>query len=141
VRRGAQVLLRDLASKNGTRLDEKRIEPNRETPWPPGSKVELANTSLALEDPLLAALAELESGADEPMAPDESVEPPPGSASEEPIAQRAGGGPLADVPERKLTPEPRRQRGLRLADVLIAGLALVVLALSLLGLLWVLRSN
>jgi pSer/pThr/pTyr-binding forkhead associated (FHA) protein len=141
VRRGGQVLLRDLASKNGTRLDDKRIEPNRETLWAPGSKVELANTALGLEDPLLVALAELEAGADEPMAPDESVEPPPGVSVEEPAPQRGGGGPLANVPERKLAGEPRRQRGIRLADVLIAGLALLVLALSLLGLAWVLRSN
>jgi pSer/pThr/pTyr-binding forkhead associated (FHA) protein len=138
VRRGAQVLVKDLGSKNGTRLDGKPIPANHELAWPPGSKLGLANTTLTLEDPLLSALAELESGADEAMAADESVEPPPGA--ELPPAPRAG-APLADVPQPKASPEPRRRQGLRTADVLIAVLALVVLGLSLLGLAWVLRSK
>src|SRR5262245_27163712 len=63
-RRGQDVVVRDLGSKNGTRLAGTRLEPNHETPWPPGAILEIANTSLTLEDPLLAALEELEASAD-----------------------------------------------------------------------------
>lgn len=142
VRRGQEVLVRDLGSKNGSKLGTTRLEPNRETPWPVGAPLEITNTVLTLEDPLVQALAELEAGADEAMAPDESVDPPAGvvEAPAPPPASKAG--PLVDVPaQRSLPPAGRRKTGTRLADLLVAGLALVVLGLSLLGLAWVLRSN
>lgn len=139
-RRGHDIVVRDLGSKNGTRLNGNRLTPNQETPWPPGGTIELANTTLTLEDPLLAALEELETSADEAMAADESVDPPTGVEAPRP-APAPSAGPLVGVPERRATPAPKRKGGIRLADVLIAGLALAVLGLSLLGLAWVLRSN
>jgi pSer/pThr/pTyr-binding forkhead associated (FHA) protein len=142
-RRGQELLLRDLGSKNGSELAGARLVPEKDTPWPAGATLRIGGTVLALEDPVLAALEGLEKEADEAMPPDESVDPP-ASVSDGQLPPRPAGasaGPLVDLPERRPAPEPARQGGLRLADVLIGGLAIVVLGLSLLGLAWVLRSN
>jgi pSer/pThr/pTyr-binding forkhead associated (FHA) protein len=142
-RRGQQIMVRDLGSKNGSELAGGRLAPNQDTPWPAGTSLKIGGTLLTLEDPVLAALEQLETGADEAMPPDESVDPPAG-VSEDAVAPRVEAGvkgPLVDVPEKRASVAPARRGGLRIADVLIAGLAIVVLGLSLLGLAWVLRSN
>ncbi len=145
LRRGQHVCVRDLGSKNGSALGDKKLEPNKETPWLPGAKLELGSTTLALTDPLLDALLELETSSDEPMRPDESVDPPLGVDAELSRAEpRPGAGtaaPLAEVPERAGPPKAREPRGVGLADLLVGVLALVVLGLSLVGLAWVLRSR
>jgi pSer/pThr/pTyr-binding forkhead associated (FHA) protein len=146
VRRGQHVCVRDLGSKNGSALGNKKLEPNRDTPWLPGVKLELGATTLALTDPLLDALRELETSSDEPMRPDESVDPPRGIdhdlvPHEPTIAQGGSAAPLADVPERGASSKPRERRSLGAADLLVGLLALVVLTLSLVGLAWVLRSR
>jgi pSer/pThr/pTyr-binding forkhead associated (FHA) protein len=141
-RRGQDIVVRDLGSKNGTRLAEVALPPKQDVPWPAGETLAITNTHLTLEDPLVNALAELEASADEAMPPDESVDPPQGVVEQPPPARGApSDGPLVDVPERRPSAPPPRKPGIRLADVLVAGLALVVLTLSLLGLAWVLRSN
>jgi len=145
-RRGQHIAVRDLGSKNGTLLDDQRLESGKETPWLPAARLVIGETHLRLEDPLLAALEELEGAADETMAPDESIEPPPVTSVDAPPVQaepstRARGGPLVDVPlSEARTPERARTRG-RAVDLLVAIFGLVVLTLSLLGLTWVLRSN
>jgi pSer/pThr/pTyr-binding forkhead associated (FHA) protein len=145
-RHGQHISVRDLGSKNGSALGGKKLEPKRDTPWLPGSKLEIGTTALALSDPLLDALHELETGADEPMRPDESVDPPRGieapevaGATRQPDA--GGAAPLVEVPQRVRENPTRARRSVGTADVLVALLALVVLALSLLGLAWVLRSR
>jgi pSer/pThr/pTyr-binding forkhead associated (FHA) protein len=146
MRRGDAVCVRDLGSKNGTELGKKPLEPNKDTPWQAGALLRIGDTELSLEDPLVLALVELEASADEPMRADELVEPPVGVTPERapeasPGAGRAPGAPVVEVPKRGQTPAARRQGGLRTADVVIALLAIAVLALSLLGLLWVLRAD
>jgi pSer/pThr/pTyr-binding forkhead associated (FHA) protein len=145
LRRGQHVCVRDLGSKNGSSLGDKKLEPNRETPWLPGAKLELGSTKLSLTDPLFDALLELEASTDEPMRPDESVDPPRGIdgdlAEASPAVAPGPAGPLAEVPNREALPRTRDSRGVGLADVLVGALALVVLALSLVGLAWVLRSR
>ncbi|HEX6276228.1 MAG TPA: FHA domain-containing protein [Polyangiaceae bacterium] len=142
-RRGDAVCVRELGSKNGTSLGKKKLEAKKDTPWPAGATLSIGDTELVLEDPLALALAELEASADEAMRSDEIVEPPVGASEPAPApvpAARGGAAPIANVPERALAPS-RRRGGLRTADVAVALLALVVLALSLLGLVWVLRAD
>jgi pSer/pThr/pTyr-binding forkhead associated (FHA) protein len=149
LRRGDGIAVRDLGSKNGSELGKKALESGKETAWPAGAILRIGDTELALEDPLVVALAELEASADEAMRPDELVEPPVGAAPDASVASaapnaRAGAAPLADVPKGASNREGRsgrRERGLRVGDVVVGVLALVVLALSLLGLAWVLRAD
>jgi pSer/pThr/pTyr-binding forkhead associated (FHA) protein len=145
-RHGQHISVRDLGSKNGSALGEKRLEPNRDTPWLPGMKLEIGTTALTLSDPLLDALRELETSADEPMRPDESVDPPRGiDAPELAVAPRqleaSAAAPLVEVPRPSGQAPARERRGVGAADLLVGTLALVVLALSLVGLAWVLRSR
>lgn len=145
-RHGQHVAVRDLGSKNGSLLGEKKLEPNRDTPWLGGQKLELGKTTLALSDPLLDALRELETTADEAMRPDESVDPPRGVEAPDPppeqrVVASAGDAPLVEVPKRASAPVAREPRKVSAADLVVGALALVVLTLSLLGLAWVLRSR
>jgi pSer/pThr/pTyr-binding forkhead associated (FHA) protein len=143
-RRGESVCVRELGSKNGSELGKKKLEKGKETPWPSAALLRIGDTELALEDPLVLALAELEASADEPMRSDELVDPPfaadagvaPPAGAERPVA-----APIADVPKRTSAPPTRRRGGLRSVDLAVALFALVVLALSLLGLAWVLRAD
>ena len=145
-RNGQHIAVRDLGSKNGSALGEKKLEPNRDTSWLPGAKLEIGATALALTDPLLDALRELETSADEPMRPDESVDPPSGVEAPDPAGvprqpDAAGAASLVDVPKRTPENPTRARRSVGMADLLVALLALLVLALSLVGLAWVLRSR
>lgn len=142
---GQHIAARDLGSKNGSALGGKKLEPNRDTPWLPGQALELGKTTLALSDPLLEALRELETAADEPMRGDESVDPPRDiEEPESPVwsgADPAAAAPLVEVPKRSNVPSAREPRKVGAADLVVGALALVVLALSLLGLAWVLKSR
>jgi pSer/pThr/pTyr-binding forkhead associated (FHA) protein len=153
-RRGDGVCVRDLGSKNGSELGQRKLESGKETAWPAGATLRIGDTEITLEDPLVLALAELEASPDEPMRADEPIEPPAGAAVEPAAAAsgataRTGASPIADVPMRApdAAASPRRSaraeraRGLRPADLAVGVLALVVLALSLLGLMWVLRAD
>jgi pSer/pThr/pTyr-binding forkhead associated (FHA) protein len=152
-RRGDGISLRDLGSKNGSELGQKKLEAGKETAWPPGATLRIGDTEFALEDPLVLALAELEASPDEPMRADEPIEPPSGAPGESRAAAagaetRATAAPIAEVPKRAPDAESSRRsaraeqrRGLRSADLVVGLLALVVLALSLLGLMWVLRAD
>ena len=144
LRRGQNVCAKDLGSKNGSELGGKRLEPNQETPWTPGQLLRIGSTELSLRDPLLAALLDLEASADEPMRSDESIDPPRGiDASEAPgsALEPSAAAPLVEMPKRGADTGARARRSLGAADVVVGLLALVVLALSLLGLAWVLRSK
>jgi len=147
-RRGTQILVRDLGSKNGATLANVRLDPKRDTPWPPGAVLALGSSQFSFEDPVLAALAEIEAGRDEQMQADDSIEPP-NVAPDQPEAKRpaqtqvAGwgdGAPLSQVPTRAPKPE-KRAHGFRAVDAVVALLALIVIGLSVLGLTWLFRSN
>ncbi len=147
-RRGQHVCVRDLGSKNGSELGAQRLEPNRETPWPSGALLRFGANAFTLSDPVLETLGELEAAVDEQLRPDEPIEPPEPSVSEagpnpggegDSSAARRGGAPIAEVPvaERRAPATPGS--GLRAADAAIALFAVVVLALSAVGLFWLLR--
>ena len=82
--KGDRVVVQDLGSKAGAALEGQLLGAN-ETVWRPGQALEVGRNVLVLAHPAAEALAEIERGPDEPMAPDEraaldepeSTEPPP----------------------------------------------------------------
>jgi len=80
VRRGAQVLLRDMGSRNGVWLGDQRLAPDRDVVWRPPTMARIGISVLALDEPVSAALAELEAAEDEAMR-EEDVPPPPAPPS------------------------------------------------------------
>lgn len=148
VRRGNGLFVRDLGSKNGTRLGDEPLDPRKEHLWPPGVDLSLGNTLLSYEDSLEGALAELESAADEPV----DGPPPRGSAAPSSASEGSGAldepedldldGPAPATPAAQVSARraPRRPLDPGLIDFLVGALALIVLGLSLLGLYWLLGS-
>lgn len=146
-RRGAQILVRDLGSKNGASLSGVRLDPKRDTPWPPDGILALGSSQFAFEDPVLAALSEIEAGRDEQMQPDDSIEPPNVAASEarraNPALSTEGAASAASVVAVPAhAPKPaKKAHGFRAVDAAVAVLALIVIGLSVLGLTWLFRAN
>jgi pSer/pThr/pTyr-binding forkhead associated (FHA) protein len=138
IRRGTQIYARDLGSKNGATLSGVRLEANRDTVWSPHAILALGASEFGFEDPVLAALAEIEASSDEQMQGDDSVDPPnvmPGKASRADLLQAHTGdaAPVVVVPTR--APEAaKKTQGFRAVDVIIALVALLVIGLSILGL-------
>jgi pSer/pThr/pTyr-binding forkhead associated (FHA) protein len=150
IRRGTQIFVRDLGSKNGATLSGVRLEAKRDTVWPAHAVLAFGASEFSFEDPVLAALAEIEAGSDEQMQGDDSIDPPTvviaakvsGKASSI-DAQRAlasDDAPIAQVPTRAPEPASKKQ-GFRAVDVIIALIALLVIGLSILGLSWLFHSN
>ena len=166
-RRGGQILLRDLGSRNGVYLGDQRLTPERDVVWRAATMARIGITVLALDEPVSAALAELEAAADEAMReediPRSPEEKPAAALPHEPAAgftaaPASRGGP-ASVPPSTASPSmqgaapiaqvaadtsdmvriPRKKRGWSMTDVLVVTLALGVIAASLAGLVWVLR--
>ena len=166
-RRGGQILLRDLGSRNGVFLGETRLAADRDTVWRAPMMARIGITVLALDEPVSAALAELEAAADEAMreedvpalpsrppepAPEPAVTsaPAPAStrgavssrrASSAPPASIAGAAPTAEVPAdtSQMTRVSRPRKGWTMTDVLVVTLAVGVIAASIAGLVWVLK--
>lgn len=144
-RRGTQVYVRELGSKNGALLGGSSIESGRDIVWPVRLGLTIGATELSYEDPVLAALVELEAGGDERMRADDSVDPP--TVETDLAAAKAETGAAVDG---SAEPPPVRQQrrkqlapargGFRLVDVTIALVALVVIGLSLLGLSWLFKN-
>ncbi len=143
-RRGTQIFVRDLGSKNGALLAGVRLEANRDTPWPPNALLALGTSELGFEDPVLAALTEIEASTDEQMQGEDSVDPPNVSRESarlpEALLERGGtNAPVAQVPTRAPETE-RRKQGFRAVDIIIALVCLLVIGLSALGLTWLFHS-
>ena len=75
-RRGGQIMLRDLGSRNGVYLGESRLTPERDVVWRAPTMARIGITVLALDEPVSTALAELEAAADEAMR-EEDIPPAP----------------------------------------------------------------
>jgi pSer/pThr/pTyr-binding forkhead associated (FHA) protein len=175
VRRGAQVMLRDLGSMNGVYLGDTRLAPHRDVAWRPPVMARVGRSVLALDEPVSIALAQLEAAADEHMNEADAPPPPPPSFARPPnpgalptsasppsfarppnpsvpptsaslpesrmaVAKPA---PIADVASRSATTVPRAQpRGRQVwttFDVVVVTMAVAVIALSIAGLVWVLK--
>lgn len=148
VRRGAQVFLKDLASVNGVHLGDMALVPERETVWRAATMARIGASVLALEEPVSLALSELESAPDEPLAeadappaPVSLAAPPP--PPEPPVSQQvpAPEAPIAEAP-KPIPPSPPARKKKRVwtpADIGVVTIAVAMIALSLAGLVWVLR--
>jgi pSer/pThr/pTyr-binding forkhead associated (FHA) protein len=164
-RRGGQILLRDLGSRNGVYLGESKLAPDRDIVWRAPTMARIGITVLALDEPVSAALAELEAAADEAMREDDipaspTREPEPAAepvVTSAPAATRgppstrapasatpaslAGTAPIAEVAAdtSQMTRVARPRKGWTMTDVLVVTLAVGVIAASIAGLVWVLR--
>jgi pSer/pThr/pTyr-binding forkhead associated (FHA) protein len=145
VRRASIVLVRDLGSKNGALAGEAPLPSDRDVVWRPTVMVRVGNTVLALEEPVGSALAELETAADEPLAPEDAPAQPP--SSPQPSSQAGTAHMLVDVHEYGqehggpgVTVGRRKRPGWTGTDLLVMLAALSVLALSIAGLVWLLRG-
>lgn len=144
IRRGTHIYARDLGSKNGATLSGVRLEANRDTPWPAHAVLALGSSEFGFEDPVLAALAEIEAGSDEQMQGDDSVDPPNVAPGKSPAfealhAHSGDAAPVLQVPTR--APEAaKKTQGFRAVDMLVALAALLVIGLSILGLTWLFRT-
>jgi pSer/pThr/pTyr-binding forkhead associated (FHA) protein len=154
VSRSGAVFVRDLGAKNGTWLGEARAPEGREVPWRPALMIKLGRTVLALQEPIADALAEIEGAADEVLAPEEDPSPPaplsddvegqsPATPDADPLHTRlpppAGPAALAAgvrAPSVRPAAAPRWSG----ADRLVMAAAVSLLALSLAGLVWLLRG-
>ncbi len=156
VRRGNTVLVRDLGSKNGVLLNGTRLTELRDLPWRSGT-LRMGKTAMALEEPIAAALSELEQSADEHLDPAD-VPPPPTSLTGDlrftdsmvrMQAERDGSGPpspttsapiappsMADPATKKLPVESAWTS----TDLFVMLAAVIVLAFSVAGLVWLLRG-
>jgi pSer/pThr/pTyr-binding forkhead associated (FHA) protein len=142
-RRGGELFVRDLGSKNGSKLAGEKLEANQEKAWPAGAELELGQTRVGYEDPTGEALLELERGPDERMAEREEVEPPAGQ-NPEATATSKREAPVTttkNLPTRASRSPARTRRGWNGTDLLIIALSLLVLGVSTLGLIWLFRSN
>jgi pSer/pThr/pTyr-binding forkhead associated (FHA) protein len=157
-RRGGQILLRDLGSRNGVYLGESRLTPERDVVWRAPTMARIGITVLALDEPVSTALAELEAAADEAMR-EEDIPPAPlptpvpeavapvqapasGAAASGPASVAGtGAAPIAEIAAdtSSMSRVPRAKRGWTMTDLLVVTLALGVIAASLAGLVWVLR--
>jgi pSer/pThr/pTyr-binding forkhead associated (FHA) protein len=142
VRRGHSVYVRDLGAKNGTWIGETRVPDDREVPWRPTQMVQIGRTVLALREPISEALARIEGVPDEPMAEGDPMAPPalpqpePAPPSDMPLPSAA---PVTVVPARAEPARAQRARWSRV-DLVVMAVALSVLAVSVAGLVWLLRS-
>ncbi len=160
-RRGKLVSIRSLGAKNGTWLGDVRVEDERDWPWKPSQMLRIGRTVLALEEPVAQALAHIESAPDEALDPNTPVEAPdaqpPVAAANlsdpsaiasdgDPIADDAAGGPASvratgeagtPGPPDAVAMPPRRLWSI--TDLVVMGAAVSMLALSIAGLVWLLR--
>lgn len=154
-RRGAQLFVRDLGTRNGTYFGETRLQPDQEYGWKPGVCLRIGDDYLVYEDQVTETLSELERAADERMRDDEAISPPsveaasetrknlsvttPGASS--PRSQKPRVPVPARVPSGRPTPYHPPNPGWNATDYLIAFLAMVVVALSGVGMVWLFRMG
>jgi pSer/pThr/pTyr-binding forkhead associated (FHA) protein len=146
-RKGERLFVRDLGSKNGSTLGDRRLDGGEEAPWPKGVMVAIGKSKLTYDDPVGRALEELESAPDERLDDSELIDPPKLPADRTassvtgtgvPPSPSRRGAPVASRPRRA---EPPATTGWTVTDVLVATLAVIVLAVSIGGLVWLMRSG
>ena len=124
-------------------IGEQPISTGRDVQWKPSAMVRVGATVLALDEPVAAALGDLETAADEKMTAGETPEPPKSSKQEPevpPRSQRGAEAPIARVDKSLVTVSTRsRAPRIKMADVAIIGSALAIIALSIAALVWVLK--
>jgi pSer/pThr/pTyr-binding forkhead associated (FHA) protein len=153
-RRGSVVFVRDLGAKNGTWLGDARAPENHDVVWRPAQMMRIGRTVLALEEPVGDALARIESAPDQALPVDEPIAPPQNSIATTVALSKAGraaarkgdheatnAGPIAEVPPPVAVSDAQPLRGrFSIADMMVMATAVGVLALSIAGLVWLLRG-
>jgi S-DNA-T family DNA segregation ATPase FtsK/SpoIIIE len=143
LRRADRLFVRDLGSKNGSSLGERKLLREEEAPWPRGESLRIGSSSLTYEDPVVDALAELERASDE-RVPESSVIAPPSGVKAPESPPRPGTSESARPPpppravQRTVPTGSSRLTGL---DVLVILGSLVVLALSISALVWLMGGG
>jgi pSer/pThr/pTyr-binding forkhead associated (FHA) protein len=143
VRRAAGLFVRDLGAKNGSWLGEYPVPSDQEAPWRAAQMVRVGRTVLALEEPLVETLARIEEAPDKPLSPDATPPPPPASTdapASMPAPEPEAAAPVAAVPTQHAAPVSRPKHGWSAFDFAVVAAAVSVLALSLAGLVWLLRG-
>jgi pSer/pThr/pTyr-binding forkhead associated (FHA) protein len=151
-RQGGVVAVRDLGTKNGSWLGETRIGSDSRAVWRPAQMLRVGHTVLALVEPVAEALAAIEGAPEEALDPTELSPEPPEKAAVAPGASV----PQAHGPEGDLAAQSPRHPSLEsqhaalpvrppravwsVTDVIVVSAAVGVLALSLAGLVWLLRG-
>ena len=160
VRRADQVIVRDLGSKNGADLGGERLG-QRDRPWRLDQPLRIGNNAFAYRHPAIEALGELERAADEKIREGEAIAPPEVPAPAPVLGQESategagerrnaalrsngtghdlGAAPIAELPHRASSSGPRRA-GWTSTDFAVVLLAVGVLALSVVGLFWLLKG-
>ncbi len=160
-RREGAVVIRDLGAKNGTWLGQTRVPLNGDAIWRPAQMLKIGRTVLALEEPVSEALARIESAPDEPMPALEAAVSASATGvlgASGPLDGTAKPGPATDAStyqgatNEAATKEAASARSgpmtrartetmrWSLTDGLVMTAALVVLALSLGGIVWLLHG-
>jgi pSer/pThr/pTyr-binding forkhead associated (FHA) protein len=95
VRRGSRLWVLDVGSRNGSRLDDRPLEPHLAVLWPDTSALQIGSSQLCIDDPVSSALRRLESVPDEHIARREAApEPaPPPTATQVMLGQPASRTP------------------------------------------------
>jgi pSer/pThr/pTyr-binding forkhead associated (FHA) protein len=144
VRTDVTVLVEDLGAKNGSWLGGARLPSNQKVPWRPAQMLKVGRTVLALVEPVADVLAEIEGAEDEPLEPEEASAAPTHPRLAPGVGPGAGNAealPMLEVSEpHAKTVAPRRRGTWSWLDLLVMGAALSVLALSLVGIFWLLRG-
>jgi len=149
-RRGSAVTLHDLGAKNGTWLGEARLPSGGEAAWRTSQMVRVGRSVLALVEPVADALATIEGAPDQALPPESltSSPPDPASAQGAPASQALQGSLSARAPTAPAQlasggPIPRKAPSRQVwsaADLIVMAAAVGILALSLAGLVWLLRG-
>ncbi|MEO8877498.1 MAG: FHA domain-containing protein [Polyangiaceae bacterium] len=154
-RRGSTILVRDLESKNGVFLGESRVMPGREVAWKASSMIRIGATVIALEEPVATALTQLEQVADEQVKKDDIPPVPKTLASPGAHSKNENGAPSFDAPPASAAPiasvdkpvhsrpPPSSSQGRSTfapTDLLVVAVAIAIIATSIGGLVWLLRS-
>jgi pSer/pThr/pTyr-binding forkhead associated (FHA) protein len=142
VQRAGVVFVRDLGTKNGAWLGDARVPSDREAAWKPALMVRVGRSVLALREPVGEALGRIEAAPDEPLPPGAEIAPPVGAPAPPVPSPPPAGVEGADVfePPDVAPPRSRRRTGWSPVDIFVMAAAIGVLALSIAGLVWLLRS-
>ncbi|MGO9837082.1 MAG: FHA domain-containing protein [Polyangiaceae bacterium] len=148
--RANSVVVRDLGTKNGTWIGDVRAPADSDSVWKPVHMMKIGRTVLALEEPLGDALVNIEAVPDEALPPNDEA-PPSSQPALGGVRGQPAHGPLdaldsrpaaalAALPRVDAAGGGRRRSGWSVADLLVMTAALGVLALSLAGLVWLLKG-
>jgi pSer/pThr/pTyr-binding forkhead associated (FHA) protein len=140
--RGGVTFVRDRGAKNGTYLGDARAPDDREVPWRPTTMIRIGRTVLALDEPVARALAEIEHAPDEATSdvPPPPVDPAPLPPPEAALLDASSAAAVVSLEGAERSPRARAKSGWSVTDLLVMAAAVSVLALSLAGLVWLLRG-